>query len=268
MEGDIDRAFRGVDSMSDDYPDEVKPWFELMKKLMDENIDGKISGMSDGFERVGVFGPYMGDGKVILPDICKYVASKGFVVLTDFSYYHPSNPSQAISLTTIFSPEITKLLNAMINRKYFYKRYLPSFVNKAIAKLNPQLRTQMTELEGCEFYHMPEKDKPKPVLGFINHRNVRIRRNKCDWVDVSATNPLVLHDVINHWKSCPIDAHRPVDCIFYNPCNIPQQYKTMFISKRPFWEFYSLKDIGSLYPLIDEFLAKDFSSLLKGPGTA
>ncbi len=98
--------------MSDDYPDEVKPWFELMRTLLDENVDRQIARISDGHQRIGVFGPYTGDGNIILPQICEYVTRKGFVVLTDFSYHHPSNPAQKISLDTVFSPKITKIITS------------------------------------------------------------------------------------------------------------------------------------------------------------
>lgn len=243
---DLGELRRGVDALSDDYNSAIRPLKDFAEKMLRENVDSCIEKIDGGLKRIGVFGPYNGDNKKIVDEICWYVADKGYLVFTDFGFYHPRAPKSFVSLDTVLTPTLIAEFNDPQNRPYFYHYILPSLIDGAIAKLNP-LRTQGTEVDGCQLYN-------KPVLGFINHPDIGGLTDLCNWITIVQKTPRVLSCDVNHYKSCPIDSKRPINCIFYKPEGLPQIVKDTFLPKFPIWRYLALEDYVSIFLPIDQFL--------------
>jgi hypothetical protein len=107
---DLRELSQGANDLSEDYNRELKPIQKFAVTLLNENIDGAIADISDNYPKIGVFGPYVGDGRQVITEICWYVAERGNVVFTDFGYYHPDDPRRFISLDAIFPPSLVKIV--------------------------------------------------------------------------------------------------------------------------------------------------------------
>jgi len=237
-----------ANEMTDEYEEIIRRIEEILRALIDENIGLTINKVWGGVTKIGVFGAYKPDeNKVILDEICQYIVNKGYIVISGYGFYHPSQPTVYQSLDKILTPTIQKIFKNPRNTDLLYSDFIPSIIDKAVCRVFP-LRTQMYEIKGCRKYN-------KPVLGFVDHKDVQLVADECNWVDVDSRDINIIKKCsCNDVSSCPVDHGRKVCCIFYEPCPIPQVIKNMFLDRSKIWKFYALNNYKLVYPLIDTFL--------------
>lgn len=169
--------------------------------------------------RVGVFGPYTGNGKKIILEIAKKVSSCGYGAITGFGFFPQNQPGKLHSLNELVPPATAKALRTFDVPEYIRFRHFPKLVCKAIHHLSV-VRGQRNEAEGCFSVGIP-------MMGFILDRRALKKRKHC---------PYLVHYAVYHECMCPnyklcFYTRVKTHCPFYDYVNIPWAVKQLFINE-------------------------------------
>lgn len=203
--------------------------------------------------RVGVFGPYTGDGKKIILKIAKKVSECGYGVITGLGFFPRNKPEELHDLTELMPPAASKALVAFDVPDYIKFRHFPKLVCKAVHYLSV-VRGQRNEAEGCFSVGIP-------MMGFILDKRVSKKRKYCPY--------LVNYGVYSECM-CPSEKFcfyptLKTGCPFYDYVNIPWTVKQLFINEKN--RFVATNNQKNMMCVVEECLkAKPFKRKIKyGP---
>lgn len=170
--------------------------------------------------RVGVFGPYNGNGKRIILEIAKKISACGFGAVTGLGFLPKNQPEELTGLRDLMDPKTVQALKTFEVPDFIWFRHFPKLVCKAVVHLS-MMRGQRNEAEGCFSQEIP-------MMGFILDQRVLEERKYCPYLVPYAMyrecmcpdNKLCFYPSL---KRC---------CPFYDYVNIPWMVKQLFINER------------------------------------
>jgi hypothetical protein len=191
--------------------------------------------------RIGVFGPYSDWGKPMLDLIARTVCKNGYIAVTGYGAYVPSDCGQVIPSKDYLPPIIDRFVETFEVPEFIRFQYFPRLNHRAINLLEP-IRTQRNEAEGCYRFSIP-------MLGIVVHEDVgKIQSNLCNHlVDYKAYQECICPEK----KLCLYESLKP-HCPFYDCANITWATKQLFMTG---WNrLVAINDASGIEPVVTEYI--------------
>jgi hypothetical protein len=169
--------------------------------------------------RVGVFGSYKNQGKLILDSISKTVCKYNYVAVTGYGAYVPDQCDKCVSSKEYFPPIVDDLITKFKIPDYVKYHHFPRLMSRAINVLE-DVRTQGNEAEGCYHFGIP-------MIGIVIDSQVGESKGLCNYiVDYNAYQECMCFEK----ELCLYLALKP-KCPFYDYVNVPWATKQLFMTR-------------------------------------
>lgn len=145
--------------------------FDLVTAFQEELAQHKIGPKNI---RIGVFGPYPAEGRMVIEWIAKRLSELGFAPITGMGYYLPNDPNELHDISELNPPVIREIFTVGATTRFQYYYLFPRLVSKAVFYMNDE-RGQTHELRGCYESFIP-------FVGFIIHNEISKGEQDCGYL--------------------------------------------------------------------------------------
>jgi len=192
--------------------------------------------------RIGVFGPYAGEGKVVLDKVAREISQLGYASLMGDGFYLPKHSDEFHKIEEIIPPAVKTTIQTIIMHSSVFYRLFPRLTSKAVFNLS-ELRSQILELEGC-------LESGIPSLGFIVHENIDSKGKNCPYL-FAATDHSICK--VPNKLLCPYHYKGlKIFCPFFDSVNIPWLVKQVLFSDAN--HMVAIRNLSNLTGMLEEFL--------------
>lgn len=221
-------------------------FYEQIMDLIIGNMGSRADELCAPYsKRVGIFGPYSGDGKKLILEIARKVSACGCGAMTGLGYFAMNQPEELHSLSELMPSAAHAAIKTFEVPDYIWFRHFPKLVCKAVHHLSV-VRGQRNEAEGCF-------SEGIPMMGFILDQRVQRKGKYCPYLQMFAMHSECMcpdHELCFHPKlkaSCP----------FYDYVNIPWLVKQLFINETN--RLVAVKTLENMSYVVEECIkAKPF----------
>lgn len=175
--------------------------------------------------RVGVFGPYPGEGKEIILSIARRISESGFGAVTGLGFFAPNQPDRLHRLQELMTLSTARALEQFNIPDYIWYRHFPKLVCKAVHHLSV-VRGQRNEAEGCFSAGIR-------MMGVVLSKKISRKKKYCNYLSNCGgySECMCPNDKFCFYPTLKARDTRLV-CPFYDYVDIPWGVKQLFINER------------------------------------